>query len=245
MRNLAAAVLFLSLAGSQMGGCGAGGGVFVSYVVVVNTTDNFTATLVGFDVDTVIDRTWVCTAPQAKVTIGSSMFGGRVHIVIEDDNGDVVYDNVHRGNIGGITVQTKPDAAPGVWRVFMDFDNAAWTGAIVVKADDPPTPDDISIGTGIGTDTFLTLFSKWDTTTNPVHLSMATGLSGGSVTIRMWDPDDDWLAAAPYEAVINTGTGTFTDDLYSTTVGTAPAGTWMIQIICNDATLGGAINITN
>ena len=45
MRNLTAAALFLTLAGSQMGGCGSGGGVFVSYVVVVNTPDTFTATV--------------------------------------------------------------------------------------------------------------------------------------------------------------------------------------------------------
>ena len=245
MRNLTAAALFLSLAGSQMGGCGSPGGVFVSYVVVVNTTDSFTATLVGFDVDTTIDRTWICTEPQAKLTIGSSMLGGSVHILVEDDNGDVVYDNVHRGNIGGITVQTKPDAAPGAWRVFMHFNNAAWTGAIVLTADDPPSADTISVGTGIGTDTLLTLFAKWDTSVAPVHVSLASGLSGGSVTIRLWDPDDDWNAPAPYEAVIYTVTGTFTADLTSTTTGTAPAGTWMIQIICNDATLGGAITLHN
>jgi hypothetical protein len=127
----------------------------------------------------------------------------------------------------------------------MHFNNAAWTGAIVLTADDPPSADTISVGTGIGTDTLLTLFAKWDTSVAPVHVSLASGLSGGSVTIRLWDPDDDWNAAAPYEAVIYTVTGTFTADLTSTTTGTAPAGTWMIQIICNDATLGGAITLHN
>jgi hypothetical protein len=246
MRKLTAAALFLSLAGSQMGGCGStGGGVFVSYVVVVNTTDSFTATLVGFDVDSTIDRTWVCTEPQANLTIASSFFSGSVHIVVEDDNGDVVYNNVHEGSVGAVTVQTKPGGVPGTWRVFMDFDDAAWSGAIVLEADDPPTQDEISIGTGVGGDCILLLHASWDASSADIHLSVAGGLSGGSVTIRLWDPDDDFMAPAPYEVTLNAGASTFTDDLTSTTTGTAPAGTWQIQIILNDAALGGAITLSN
>ena len=246
MRKLTAAALFLSLAGSQMGGCGGSpAGLFVSYVVVVNTTDQFTATLVGFDVDTTIDRAWICTEPQANLTIASSMFTGSVHILVQDDNGDEVYNNVHGGNIGAVTVQTRPGGAPGTWRVFMDFDDAAWSGAIVLEADDPPTPDEISIGTGIGGDCFLLLHAFWDAGSAPVHLSVAGGVSGGSVTIRLWDPDDDLLAAAPYEVTLNAGASSFTADLTSTTTGTAPAGTWTIQIILNDAAVGGAISLTN
>jgi len=245
MRKLAAAALFLSLAGSQMGGCGSGGGVFVSYVVVVNTTDNFTATLAGFDVDSTIDRTWICTEPQANLTIASSFFTGSVHILVEDDNGDVVYDNVHEGNVGSVSVQTRPNGAPGNWRVFMDFDDAAWSGAIVLEADDPPTPDEISIGTGVGGDSILVLHASWDAGSAPIHVSVAGGVSGGSVTIRLWDPDDNFAAAAPYEVTLNAGASAFTDDLTSTTTGTAPTGTWQIMIILNDAALGGAITITN
>jgi hypothetical protein len=241
MRKLCAAALLLSLGGSQMGGCGNSSGIFVSYVVVVNQTDTFTATLVGFDVDSTIDRTWVCTEPQANLTIGSSMFGGSVHIVVEDDNGDVVYDNVHSGNVGAISVQTAPNGVPGAWRVFMDFDDAAWAGAIVLEADTPPTPDEISIGSGISNDDSLILFAEWDTATVPVHVSMATGLSGGTVRVRLWDPDDDPVGTPSFDMVINTGTGAVSQDVVTAAAG----GTWMIQIDFTGCTLGGAISISN
>jgi hypothetical protein len=241
MKKLMAAALLLSLGGSQMGGCGSGGGgVFVSYVVVVNTTDQFTATLVGFDVDSTIDRTWVCTEPQANLTIGSSMFSGSVHIVVEDDNGDVVYDNIHSGNVGGVTVQTAPGGVPGVWRVFMDFDDAAWAGAIVLEADNPPTLDAISIGSGISNDDSLIFYASWDTTTVPVHVSMASGLSAGTVRVRLWDPDDP-IGTPSFDMTINTGTGAVSQDIDTA----AAAGTWMIQIDFTGCTLGGAISITN
>jgi hypothetical protein len=240
MRNLTAAALFLTLAGSQMGGCGSTGGVFVSYVAVVNVEDTFTATLVGFDVDATIDRTWKCTTPQANLTIGSSMFSGSVHILVEDDNGDVVYNNVHHGNVGGITVQTKPGGQPGFWRVFMDFDDAAWSGAIVLDADTAPDPDSISIGSGIASNDSLVLFAQWDTTSVPVHVSMATGLSAGTVRIRLWDPDDP-VGSPSYDVTINSGTGVVSDDIDTA----AAAGTWMIQLDFTGCTLGGAVSISN
>lgn len=240
MRKLAAAAMFLSLAASQMGGCGSGGGIFVSYVVVVNNPDQFTATLVGFDVDSTIDRTWPCNSSQAEVTIGSSMFGGSVHILVEDDVGTVVYDNTHSGTIGGITLKTRPGGVPGAWRVFMDFDNAAWAGAIVLSADNPPTPDAISIGTGVGNDDSLILFADWDTTTVPVHVSVATGLTAGTVRVRLWDPDDP-VGTPSYDLLINTGTGAVSDDVDTA----AAAGIWTIQIDFTGATLGGAVGITN
>ena len=59
--------------------------------------------------------------------------------------------------------------------------------------------------------------------------------------LSLWD----FAAAAPYEVTLNAGASAFTDDLTSTTTGTAPTGTWQIMIILNDAALGGAITITN
>lgn len=240
MKKLMAAALLMSLGGSQMGGCGGSNGFFVSYVVVVNQSDTFTATLVGFDVDSTIDQNWVCTEPQANLTIGSSMFTGSVHILVEDDAGNIVYDNVHSGQVGGISVQTRPGGAPGNWRVFMDFDDAAWAGAIVLAADNPPTLDEISIGTGIGNSDSLIFFAEWDTTTVPVHVSMASGISAGTIRVRLWDPDDP-VGTPSKDLLINTGTGAVSDD----TDTAAPPGIWMIQIDFSGCTLGGAISITN
>jgi hypothetical protein len=89
MRRFAATLLaclgLLTLGGSQMGGCGGGAPItlpLLSEVVVVNTADSSTVTLVGFGYDGTIDRMWPCSASQAKVTLGTSMFGGSVHIII-------------------------------------------------------------------------------------------------------------------------------------------------------------------
>lgn len=245
MRHVAMLALswlgLLTLGGTQMGGCGStGAGLFVSYVVVVNQTDSFVTTLVGLDYDGTVDRVWRCDSPQANVTIGGAMYGGSVRILIEDDAGTVVYDNVHSGSVGGISVQTMPGGVPGFWHVVLDFNDAGWSGAITLTADDPPTKDSISIGNGIGTSDSYLLYAEWDTDTVPVHVSLASGLSAGQVRIRLWDPDDP-IGSPTYDAVINTGTGAVSDDIDTA----AGPGIWMIQIDCSGTTLGSAISISN
>jgi hypothetical protein len=69
---------------------------------------------------------------------------------------------------------------------------------------------------------------------------MASGLSAGTVRVRLWDPDDA-PGSPSYDVLINTGTGAVSDDIDTA----AAAGTWMIQIDFNGCTLGGAINIDN
>jgi len=233
----------LSFGGSQMGGCGGGGHIFiplVSEVVVVNTADTFTVTLVGFGYDGTIDRMWPCSASQAKVTLGTSMFGGSVHIVIRDNANTVVYDNIHSGTTGGLTVQTAPGGVAGTWRVVFDFNNASWSGAIVLDADNPPQPDTISIGSGIGGSDSYLFHAGWDTTTVPVHVSVATGLSSGSVRIRIWDPGTPTTNPAPYDVTVTSASAAVSDDIL-----TGGPGTWTIQIDFSGATLGGAIDLTN
>ena len=106
----------LTFGGSQMGGCGTAGTdiPLISEVIVVNVADSFTVTLVGFGYSGSVDQNWSCSGTQAKVTLGTSMFGGSAHIVIQDNAGTTVYDNTHSGSIGGITVQTSPGGVPGI-----------------------------------------------------------------------------------------------------------------------------------
>jgi hypothetical protein len=213
----------------------------VSEVIVVNTADTFTTTLVGLGYSGTVDQMWPCSGTQAQVTLGTSMLGGSVHILIEDDAGTPVYDNHHGGTLGGLTVQTKPGGAAGTWHVALDFTDASWAGAITFTADNPQTNDSISIGSGIGGSDSYVFYADWDASSGPpVHVSVATGLSSGSIQIRIWDP-----AAPPGTPTrtyaIDTGTGAVSDDIATGTV----RGTWTIQIDFSGCTLGGAISVTN
>jgi hypothetical protein len=230
--------------GSQMGGCGSSSTPFVpqvASVVVVNTADTFTVTLVGFGYSGTVDRMWSCSAAQAKLTLGSSMVGGSVHIVIQDNGGGTVYDNVHSNTMGGLTVQTKPGGAPGTWHVVMSFSGATWTGAVVLDADTLPAPDAVSIGSGIGgSDTYI-FHGGWNATGGtPIQVTVATGITGGSVRIRLWDPATPTTSPAPFDQTVNVGTPTLNGSIT-----TGGAGTWTVQIDFSSCVLGGAISITN
>jgi hypothetical protein len=213
----------------------------VAEVIVVNTADSFTTTLVGLGYTGTVDRMWPCSGTQAVVTLGTSLLGGSVRIRIDDDAGTNVYDNLHGTTMGGLTAPTSPGGVAGSWRVILDFTNANWTGAITLDADNPQTNDAISIGTGIGGSGSFVFHADWDASSGtPAHVSVASGLSSGSIQIRIWDPAAP--PATPTQSYsIPFGTGAISDDI---TTGTA-RGTWTIQIDFSGCTLGGAIAITN
>jgi hypothetical protein len=231
------------LAAAPMGGCGGSGApdVDLAEVIVVDSADSFTVALVGLGYTGTVDRTWPCSGTQAVVTLGTSLLGGSVRIRVHDDAGTTVYDNVHGVTMGGMTVQTRPGGVAGTWRVILDFTDASWTGAITLDADNPQTNDSISIGTGIGGSGSFVFHADWDASSGtPVHVSVVSGLSSGSIQIRLWDP------AAPPATPTRTysipfGTGAISDDI---TTGTS-RGTWTIQIDFSGCTLGGAIDVTN
>lgn len=210
----------------------------ISQVIVVNNNDNFTVTLVGFGYSGTVDRPWACSTPQANVTLGTSMLGGSVHIVIRDNANTVVYDNTHSGSMGAIDVQTMPGAVAGAWRVTMDFSGCTWAGAIVIDADTLPKPDAISIGSGISTSDSNLYLAGWDASVTPVHVSVATGLNSGSIRVRIWNPTAP-PGTPSYDITVTSASPAVSDDV------AGAAGTWTVQIDFNGASLGGAISITN
>lgn len=210
----------------------------ISQVIVVNTGDTFTVTLVGIGYSGTVDQNWACSTPQANVTLGTSMLGGSVHIVVRDNANTVVYDNSHSGSMGAINVQTMPGGVAGTWRVTMTFSGCSWAGAIVIDADTLPQPDAIAIGSGISTSDSNLYQAGWDATVTPVHVSVATGLNSGSIRIRIWNP------AAPPGTPTYDVTVTSASPAVSVDVAGGP-GTWTVQIDFNGAALGGAISITN
>lgn len=232
----------LGFGGSQMGGCGSGGGgiPFIADVVVVNTADTFTVTLVGLGYSGTVDRNWPCSGTQAKVSLGTSMFGGSVHIVIQDNAGTTVYDNTHSGTTGGITVQTKPGGVAGTWHVNLHFSDASWAGAITFNADNPQTADVVSIGSGFGGSDSNLYHAAWDTGSAPVHVSVATGLTSGSLRVRIWNPATPTTSPASYDVTVTSVSPAVSDDIV-----TGGAGTWTIQVDFSGAVLGGAVSISN
>jgi hypothetical protein len=94
-----------------MAGCGDDGtpDVDLAEVIVVNTPDSFTATLVGFGYSGSINRTWSCSGTQARLSLGTALLGGSVHIRIDDDAGTSVYDNHHGATMGGLTGKALRD----------------------------------------------------------------------------------------------------------------------------------------
>ena len=243
-RRLRTCACALLLACTTMAGCGDDGtpDVDLAEVIVVNTPDSFTATLVGFGYSGSVDRTWSCSGTQARLSLGTSLLGGSVHIRVYDDAGTSVYDNHHGATMGGLAVQTRPGGAAGTWRVVLDFTDACWTGAITLDADTPQTNDAIAIGDGIGGSDSYVFFADWDASAEtPVHVSAASGLSSGSIQIRIWDPAVAPPAAPTTTHAITTGIGAISDDIVTATA----RGTWRIEIDLTGCTLGGAIDITN
>jgi hypothetical protein len=229
---------FVGLGGTQMGGCPLGGEG--SFLIVVNNPDTFTVTLMGVDYSGTLNRTWSCSAPQANLSIGGMVVTGWVHIIILDNNGTTVYDNIHGASIGGVAVPTMPGGAPGNWQISMTFSNASWIGAISLTADSPPKPDSISIGMGIGGSGSLTLYAGWSA--GPVSVSMASALSTGTIRVRLWDPSGAPLYSAPpiYDKVIGPVIGAVSDNVTG-----ALAGVWKIQLDISGASMGSAIDLTN
>jgi len=244
IRKLSIALALMLFSGHIPGCGGSGAGVvfpIVAQVVVVNTQNSFTVTLVGFGYDGTVNQNWKCDGDQAKLTLGTSMFGGTMHIVIKDHAGTTVYNNIHSGSMGGLTVQTDPGGVPGTWNVFIDFNDSSWAGAITVNADFPDTKDAISIGSGIGgSDTYI-FHATWDGTVGmPVHVSVATGMTSGTVRVRIWDPLTLTSGPASYDVTQIVGAAAVSDDIQ-----TGGSGTWTVQIDFSGCTLGGAISITN
>jgi hypothetical protein len=221
-----------------MGGCGHGGGdipVSLAEIVVVDVPDSFTVALVGINFSGTVDRAWDCRASQANLSLGTEILGGSVHIVVEDASGATVYDNTHGSSISGLSAPTKPGGTLGTWHVTMTFSGCVWEGAISLSADNPPTPDVITIGSGFSTSASWTFYAGWsDASTTPVSVTIASGLSSGSIRIRLWDG----AGTSQYDQTISPPTGAVADSISA-----GAAGTWTIQLDLSGASAGSAISI--
>lgn len=233
-RWLATGLGLAALAGTQMGGCGGGGGsdflpTFAT-VVVVNNPDSFSVAISGFDYDGTVDRDWSCAAAQANLTIGSSMADGSVSITVYDDADAVVYANSHH-DIGGLRVQTR-SGAPGLWRVVMIFSDATISGAITLDADLPPTLDAISLSSAFGTSDSYRFHAEWGAVTADISVG---NVSANSLIVRIWHGGQDPDVDVPFFEQ-SMAAGTFT-------TGTGSAGTWTVDLVFSSATLAGAVTV--
>jgi len=228
----------LALAGSQMGGCGPGGNddaiPSVSMVVVVSVTDSYTASLQGVRHSETVTRPWPCTAAQANLALGQSIAEGSVRIQVFDDAGTSVYDNTHGASVNGLSTQTRPGGAPGTWTVILTVSDATWQGAITLNADSPPSADGVTLGSGFSTSGSWTFHAGWSAGT--AQVTVAAGLSSGSVRIRIWDG----AAALVYDRTLTPVTGAVSEPTAS-----GAAGTWTIVLDFGGAVAGGAVSLAD
>jgi hypothetical protein len=234
MKRLAGAIL----AGALWTGCGADGGtdlIFnIDLIVATNNPDNFSIAGVSTSYSGSRTYNWSCSTGQANISLGTELLDGSIRLQVWDGDGDLVHDNTYEAVlIGGVNVFTKsqPDpVAPETWTLKFTFNDAFWTGALTVKADTFPDPDEISIGgTGADLDGSWIFEPGWDG--NDVNISIG-GVTGGTIRVRIWDGG----ATLKEDATVTTG-ATYTN------IVTGVAGVWMVQIDFTNAAGAGAITV--
>jgi len=225
----------IALAGILAAGCGGNTGTDLLFaldlVVVTNNPDSFTVAGVTTSISGTRTYTWSCSAPQANLSIGSTLTNGSIRLEVFDHGGNLVHDNTYDFVLlGGVTAFTKSGGAVGTWTLRFTFNNALWTGALTLQADTLNAADAISIG-GTGVLDASWIFEPgWGTA--PLDVSIG-GVSGGSVRVRIWDGG----AALVLDQTVS-GVGSVT------AAPTGAAGVWMVQIDYNSAVSAGSVSLS-
>jgi hypothetical protein len=201
--------------------------------LVVSAQNQFSVIPVGAVHDGTYSYSWLCTAPQANVTI-AGITGGSIRIEIEDDHGRTVHDNWFDGGlVGAISGMTAPDGAPGDWRVHLTFERVVSIGAIDIGADLFDDPDEITIGGSYSLNSTYEYEAGWPA--GPARVTLASAISLGVVRIRMWDGDGDLVMDRTNLAIF---VGAFNGDSHD-----GAEGTWRIRIDIDAVATAGAITI--
>jgi hypothetical protein len=176
---------------------------------------------------------WFCQAPQANINVGG-ITEGTVRLVIRDDDGAIVHDNVYCGGLAGvISAMSAPGGTPGIWRLEFEFTNFSSTGAIALDADLHDLPDDIVIAGAYELQSGYEYEAGWAEGT--AHVALTSTLSLGTVRIRVWDGHGLLVLDRTNDAILVGSTDGESN--------TGAAGTWRIRIDIDAVATTGAITI--
>ena len=176
---------------------------------------------------------WFCQAPQVNINVGG-ITEGSVRLVIRDDDGAIVHDNVYFGGLAGvISAMSAPGGIPGIWRLEFEFTDFSSTGTIDLDADLHDLPDDIVIAGAYQLQSAYEYEAGWPE--GPAHVALTSTLSLGTVRIRMWDGHGLLVLDRTNDAVL---VGATNDESNP-----GAAGTWRIRIDIDAVATTGALTI--
>jgi hypothetical protein len=223
-----AQVALLLLAACGPDADGDGGAV----LTVVNTPDSFSLSGAGGAHDGVKTWGWSCGDDQAEIVMAEAISSGTIRLEVFDASGALVHDNTFPAlQSGSVTAFTAPGGAPGVWTVRFTFVNATWAGAIVLRADGMNEPDAITVAGSYSMSATWIWNPGW--AAGPAQVTIASGLSSGTIRVRAWDGAGllvyDQTFAAPMSAAVADATAP------------GAAGTWTVRLDVTNAVNGGAV----